>query len=579
MRNINGHLKNIIGAEFSKIFNVSNETVERSSFVVEYPKNKSDGELSTNICMVLAKEISANPVEAAKTLIKSLEKIEDFEMLEVAGPGFLNFNISKDTWFKFLSKLLETNLLFNEEIGLNKNINVEYVSANPTGPLHIGHCRGAVFGDVLSNLLKVTGHNVTKEYYINDAGTQIDTLANSTIIRIKEIINSKSEENYPDEFYPGEYLIDVAKKIIDKHGTSILENDNHFSTIKGECVNLLLENIKEDLSKLSINQDIFVSEKELITQGKIDKTIDELKNMNLIYEGILDKPKGKQIEDWEPRKQLLFKSSEYGDEIDRPLQKSDGEWTYFANDIAYHYDKYLRGSTHLIDILGADHGGYIKRMSASIQALTNNKARFTAKLCQMVKLISDGKELKMSKRSGDFITLSDLVKEVGSDSIRFMMMYRKNEAPLEFDFKKVTEQSKENPVFYVQYAHARISSVLNNLHSQNIKLNLENFSECNFSELNDLSEISLLKKILDYSNIINTSVSLFEPHRIAYYLYELASEFHSLWSQGKVDNSKKFIDADNIPRTYARMALLIATQRTIKSGLDILGVSSPDEMK
>ena len=345
MRNINGYLKNIIGAEFSKIFNVSIETIDNSSFVVEYPKNKSDGELSTNICMVLAKEISANPVEAAKTLIKSLEKIEDFEMLEVAGPGFLNFNISRDTWFKFLSQLLETNLLFNEEIGLNKNINVEYVSANPTGPLHIGHCRGAVFGDVLSNLLKFTGHNVTKEYYINDAGTQIDTLANSTIIRIKEIINSKSEENYPDEFYPGEYLIDVAKKIIDKHGTSILENDNHFSTIKGECVNLLLENIKEDLSKLSINQDIFVSEKELITQGKIDKTIDELKNMNLIYEGILDKPKGKQIEDWEPRKQLLFKSSEYGDEIDRPLQKSDGEWTYFANDIAYHYDKYLRGST------------------------------------------------------------------------------------------------------------------------------------------------------------------------------------------------------------------------------------------
>ena len=249
------------------------------------------------------------------------------------------------------------------------------------------------------------------------------------------------------------------------------------STLRKKSIAIkVIEEIKEDLSKLSINQDIFVSEKELITQGKIDKTIDELKNMNLIYEGILDKPKGKQIEDWEPRKQLLFKSSEYGDEMDRPLQKSDGEWTYFANDIAYHYDKYLRGSTHLIDILGADHGGYIKRMSASIQALTNNKARFTAKLCQMVKLISDGKELKMSKRSGDFITLSDLVKEVGSDSIRFMMMYRKNEAPLEFDFKKVTEQSKENPVFYVQYAHARISSVLNNLHSQNIKLNLETFS-------------------------------------------------------------------------------------------------------
>ena len=301
--------------------------------------------------------------------------------------------------------------------------------------------------------------------------------------------------------------------------------------------------------------------------------------MKLIYQGELEKPKGKMIDDWEPREQMLFRSSTYGDEVDRPLQKSNGEWTYFANDIAYHFDKYQRGASHLIDIWGADHGGYIKRMHASIKALTDNKAKFTVKLCQMVKLISDGQQIKMSKRSGDFITLREMVERVGSDSIRFMMMYRKNEAPLEFDFQKVTEQSKDNPVFYVQYAHARISSVLRNLKEQNIDIDLTSFSNCDMSHLKDPSEILLIKKIMNYHSIVESAVSLLEPHRIAYYLYELASEFHSLWNLGKVDKSKKFIDASNLPQTHARIALLVATQRNIKSGLGIIGVSTPDEMK
>ena len=342
---------------------------------------------------------------------------------------------------------------------------------------------------------------------------------------------------------------------------------------------MLLDLIKADLKLLSIEQDHFISEKKLIAEGKIDEAIKKLKDLDLIYEGILNKPKGKQIEDWEPREQMLFKSSNYGDETDRPLQKSNGEWTYFANDIAYHFDKYQRGSQKLIDIWGADHGGYIKRMNASIVALTNDKAEFSVKLCQMVKLISDGKQLKMSKRSGDFITIRELVDEVGSDCIRFMMLYRKNEAPLEFNFQKVTEQSKDNPVFYVQYAHARICSVIRNLEDYKLGLDLNSFDKCNYEQLKEDGELFLLKKIMNYSSIIETSATLEEPHRISYYLYDLASALHSLWNQGKIDKEKRFIDENNIERTYARIALLMLTKRTLKSGLDILGVSAPEEMQ
>ena len=571
--------KSIISKEFVSNFKLSEQVINESRFVVESPKNEDNGDLSTNICMVLSKELSEPPIKIAEILKTSLEKYSEFEQLEIAKPGFLNFRVKKSVWYKFLSEKLNSSELYDKNIGNGQTINVEYVSANPTGPLHIGHCRGAVFGDVLSNLLTSTGYDVTKEYYVNDAGVQINYLADSVIIRIKEILNQQNDNNYPDNFYPGEYLIDIAKKIIDKNGDKILEQDNLFELIKDESVALLLDLIKEDLKLLSIEQNHFISEKKLIAEGKIDEAIKKLKDLDLIYEGILNKPKGKQIEDWEPREQMLFKSSNYGDETDRPLQKSNGEWTYFANDIAYHFDKYQRGSQKLIDIWGADHGGYIKRMNASIVALTNDKAEFSVKLCQMVKLISDGKQLKMSKRSGDFITIRELVDEVGSDCIRFMMLYRKNEAPLEFNFQKVTEQSKDNPVFYVQYAHARICSVIRNLEDYKLGLDLNSFDKCNYEQLKEDGELFLLKKIMNYSSIIETSATLEEPHRISYYLYDLASALHSLWNQGKIDKEKRFIDENNIERTYARIALLMLTKRTLKSGLDILGVSAPEEMQ
>ena len=579
MNNINTYYKSIFAESFSKIFDIPQDDLLNTQFTLENPKDLSHGDFSTNICMVFAQLHKINPLEAAEKITNDLLDHESFESIHFAKPGFINFMVKKVIWYEFLLKKLDTNILFNQNIGIGEIVNIEYVSANPTGPLHIGHCRGAVFGDVLANLLESTGFNVVKEYYINDAGSQIDLLAKSVILRIEELQSNKKIDSFPAELYPGEYLIDVAQSIIKSHGEDIHQRDDYFELVKSQTVHLLLEGIKSDLSLLSIEQNKFVSEKDLVNQGKIDQAINRLEEMKLIYQGELEKPKGKMIDDWEPREQMLFRSSTYGDEVDRPLQKSNGEWTYFANDIAYHFDKYQRGASHLIDIWGADHGGYIKRMHASIKALTNNKAKFTVKLCQMVKLISDGQQIKMSKRSGDFITLREMVERVGSDSIRFMMMYRKNEAPLEFDFQKVTEQSKDNPVFYVQYAHARISSVLRNLKEQNIDIDLTNFSNCDMSHLKDPSEILLIKKIMNYHSIVESAVSLLEPHRIAYYLYELASEFHSLWNLGKVDKSKKFIDASNLPQTHARIALLVATQRNIKSGLGIIGVSTPDEMK
>ena len=549
-------------------------------FIVEKPNNENFGDLSTNIALISSKSFSKKPIEIAEYLKKELIKLDDFEEINIVKPGFINFKLKHKVLISFLRKVINKKKLISESIGKGKSINVEYVSANPTGPLHVGHCRGAVYGDVLSTLLVATGHQVTKEYYVNDAGSQIDLLAKSAIIRYKELFNGPNKD-YPEDFYPGEYLISVAKELKKQFSEKLISDDSnqYFDQVKEKTVSMMLEMIKNDLKNLNINQDIFVSELELVKKGKIDEAINELKEQDLIYHGTLEQPKGKVIEDWEPREQMLFKSSLYGDEVDRPLQKSNGEWTYFANDIAYHFDKYKRGSDHLIDILGADHGGYVKRMNASVKALTSNRAEFTAKLCQMVKLTKNGKQLKMSKRAGDFITLEDMISEVGSDSIRFMMMYRKNEAPLEFDFDKVTEQSKDNPVFYVQYAHARISSVLRKLDNDNEYFDLNDFSECKLELLTSNQEIDLIRKILDWESVIETSVTLFEPHRIAYYLYELSAVFHSLWNQGKIDSSLRFIEIENDELSYARIGLILSAQRTIKSGLDILGVSAPNEMK
>ena len=579
MENIYKHVQSIVVNACAEEFRLDKQEIDQLHFVVEKPKDATNGDLSTNICLLLSKVLNDNPISIADKLSQKLSGNKEFDKVTVAKPGFINFLINSSLLHDFLKETLSSKEIL-PKLSENETINVEYVSANPTGPLHVGHCRGAVFGDVLAGLLEKTGYKVTREYYVNDAGVQINHLANSVAIRYRELCGEKIEK-YPEEFYPGEYLIEIAQDFKDQHGTDFLSKnkDNYLEQIKSYSVDALLSVIKSDLAKLSINQDLFVSEKDLVQQDKITTTIEILKKQDLIYEGILEPPKGKQIDDWEPREQMLFKSSKFGDEVDRPLQKSNGEWTYFANDMAYHFDKYQRGSKHLIDILGADHGGYVKRMNAAIEALTEGDAKYSVKLCQMVKLISNGKPLKMSKRSGDFVTLSEMVDQVGSDSIRFMMLYRKNEAPLEFDFQKVTEQSKDNPVFYVQYAHARISSVLRKLDEYKLKFNLSDFKECKFNLLNSDHELDLIKKILDWNSVIITSVNLYEPHRIAYYLYELASSFHSLWNQGKIDKNLKFINEEDLDVTYARLSLIIATQKTIKSGLDLLGVSAPNEMQ
>ena len=579
MENIYQHVQSVVANACAEEFKLDKKEIDQLHFVVEKPKDDTNGDLSTNICLLLSKVLDDNPISIADKLSQRLSGNKEFKKITVAKPGFINFLINNSLLYNFLKETLSSNEIL-PRLSENETINVEYVSANPTGPLHVGHCRGAVFGDVLASLLEKTGYKVTREYYVNDAGVQINHLAHSVAIRYRELCGEKIEE-YPEEFYPGEYLIEIAQNFKDQHGTDFLNNhkDSYLEQIKSYSVEELLSVIKGDLAKLSINQDLFVSEKNLIQQDKITAAIEILKKQGLIYEGILEPPKGKQIDDWEPREQMLFKSSKFGDEVDRPLQKSNGEWTYFANDMAYHFDKYQRGSKHLIDILGADHGGYIKRMNAAIEALTEGDAKYSVKLCQMVKLISNGKPLKMSKRSGDFVTLSEMVDQVGSDSIRFMMLYRKNEAPLEFDFQKVTEQSKDNPVFYVQYAHARISSVLRKLDEHKLKFNLSDFTDCKFNLLNSEHELDLIKKILDWSSVIITSVNLYEPHRIAYYLYELASSFHSLWNQGKIDTKLKFINEEDLDVTYARLSLIIATQKTIKSGLNLLRVSAPNEMQ
>ena len=580
MSQIYSHIKEIISNSASISLNLDRKTLDEIDFSVEKPNEEKNGEISSNISLIIQKLVRENPIDIANKIVLELKKCSEFIKVDVAKPGFINLWLDSSMWQNYLKNSLELDDLIDCNIGNGRTVNVEYVSANPTGPLHIGHCRGAVFGDVLSNLLQKTGHQVTKEYYINDAGSQIKNLTNSVFIRYQELIGKKFSE-YPDDFYPGDYLVPVAQHFASTYNSKLLEmnDEERFLLIKPFTINFMMNLIKEDLAAISIYQDIFISEQDLVSNGKIDVAIKALKKSNLIYEGVLEPPKGKKPDDWEPRPQMLFKSTKYGDEVDRPLQKSNKEWTYFANDIAYHFDKYQRGSNHLVDILGADHGGYVKRMTAAVAALSDNKASFTAKLCQMVKLTRNGKQIKMSKRLGEFITLREVIDEVGSDSIRFMMLYRKNEAPLEFDFTKVTEQSKDNPVFYVQYAHARISSVISKLNENNFSHMPSNFENIDFTLIDNKYELDLVKKIADWNKTIESATNLHEPHRIAYYLYELSSVFHSLWSQGKIDPNLKFIIPNNETLTFARIGLLTLTQRTIKSGLDLLGVSSPHEMK
>jgi len=542
------------------------------NFSVEIPKIKTHGDLSTNAPMIFSKENNLSPVDLAAIIKKELDnKFKEIIKIEVAKPGFLNFFFNKDFWYDFLKA---TDINFGKSDNLvPKKILIEYVSANPTGPLHVGHCRGAVFGDILANLLSFVGNKVVKEYYINDYGNQINQFVKSVYFRILEI-NNKVLFPVDQDLYPGEYVIDIAKNILKKNNLNISDNyDLIFNDLKKICIEESMDLIKSDLKNLGIIHNNFVSENYIVSQNLVEKALDILKKKNYVYEGILERPKGNEVDDWEPRKQILFQSTKFGDDSDRALKKSDGTWTYFANDVAYHLNKIDRKFDLLINVLGADHAGYLKRQTSCVSALSENKQQMISKVCQLVKLFKSGNQLKMSKRAGDFITASDLINEVGKDSVRFMMIYRSNDSQLDFDFDLVTDHSKENPVFYVQYAHARICSLF-----RKTKYEINNEKKINLSFLNHEIEIDIIKKIAEWPKCLELSAYHLEPHRVPFYLYELASLFHTYWNTGNENDNLKILNENHPEIQEARLFLIKKIQLVIKSGLDILNVTAPAEM-
>jgi arginyl-tRNA synthetase len=539
-----------------------------ANFIVESPSNRAHGDIYTNVAMVLGKHEKKNPIEIAKVLAKEFELFDEVLSVEVAGPGFINIRLKAGVWHGILRQINELKTEFGDlDIGNNQAVNVEFVSANPTGPLHIGHARGAVFGDVLANLLKKVGYKVTKEYYINDAGAQIDTLVKSVYLRYREALGEKI--TIEKGLYPGEYLKPIADDLAKKYGKELLNNQDN-PIIRDYTLSYILELIKEDLNLLGVSHDIFTSEYELQKSGKIEESIKRLSNKGLVYEGYLEKPKGKESENWTSRKELLFRSTQFGDDVDRALKKEDGSWTYFASDIAYHADKISRGFSNMIVELGSDHGGYIKRLKAVVSALSDNQAKIEVKLHNIVNFFKNGKPVKMSKRSGNFLTARDIVEEVGKDITRFIMLTRKNDMVLDFDFAKVKEQSKDNPVFYVQYAHARAHSLMRNAPKE--------LPEVDVSLLKTDGELFLIKTLAKWPDVVEISARLCEPHRITFYLLEVAEVFHVLWGYGKSDLNMRFILENNSSLTAARIFLVQALAHIIASGLSIFNIEPLEEM-
>ena len=556
------------------------EGLDLGNISVEPPRDPAHGDMATNAAMVLAKSAKMKPRDIAEALAKELTQEQAITTAEVAGPGFINMRLEPGVWLNVAKSVLAKGEAFGRStMGAGQKINVEYVSANPTGPLHVGHVRGAVFGDALASLLEYTGYDVTREYYINDGGGQIDTLARSVYLRYREA-NGETVE-FPDGTYPGEYLIPVGKALQEKFGDSLMgsNHEDWLPEFREFATDAMLDLIKSDLASLGIKMDKFFSEKSLYGTGRIEAAIEALNDKGLIYRGKLEPPKGKTPEDWEPREQLLFKSTAHGDDVDRPIQKSDGSWTYFAPDIAYHYDKVERGFDQLIDVFGADHGGYVKRMKAAVSALSDGKVPLDVKLCQIVRLFENGEEFKMSKRAGTYITLTDLLDQVGPDVTRFTMLYRKNDALFDFDFQKVTEQSKENPVFYVQYAHARICSVLAKAEETGLKIDDASLANADFAEISHPSELEVVRKLAEWPRIVSAAANSHEPHRIAFYLYDLAAEFHALWNKGNDVPEIRFLREDDKNGTIARIAMIRAVAVVISSGLGILGVTPMREMR
>jgi arginyl-tRNA synthetase len=547
-----------------------------SRVTAEPPRDASHGDVTTNAAMVVAKSAGMAPKVLAEVLSKRLAKQPDVLSAEVAGPGFINLRLKETFWPKILSAILELGDNYGRsELGKGIKTNVEYVSANPTGPLHVGHCRGAVFGDALAALLEVTGYDVSTEYYINDAGAQVDTVARSAFLRYQEALGTDIGE-IPAGLYPGEYLIPVGQALAAEHGKRLLAmtEEQWLPIARQKAIAMMMDLIRGDLASLKIHQDIFFSEKSLHDSNEVRDTVADLRAHGHVYEGRLPPPKGELPEDWEDREQTLFRATGFGDDIDRPLLKSDGSYTYFASDVAYSRNKIRRGFNELIYVLGADHGGYVKRLEAVAAAIAGpGKVDVIVRLCQLVKLYRNGEPVRMSKRAGEFVTLREVVDEVGADVVRFMMLYRKNEAPLDFDFAKVTEQSKDNAVFYVQYAHARVCSVLRN----GAEVGQTGVNH-DFSLLVDEAERHVVKRLAEYPKMLEGAALAHEPHRISFYLYELASDFHSLWNKGKESPQLRFIVKNELIITDTRLAFLRVIRYVLGNGLRILGVNPVEEM-
>ncbi|TMJ01135.1 MAG: arginine--tRNA ligase [Alphaproteobacteria bacterium] len=561
--------------------------LDASRVVVEPPRDVTHGDMATNAAMVLTKEAGRKPRELAELIAEKLRADELIATVDVAGPGFINLTLKPNVWADALRTAITAGADYGRNTGKGEPVNVEYVSANPTGPMHVGHGRGAVFGDALANLLEYAGRNVTREYYINDAGAQVDVLARSAYLRYREALGETI--TIPEGFYPGDYLKPVGEALAAEHGAALnqMPEEKWLPIVRAKAIDMMMASIRGDLAVLNVKQEVFFSERSLTENGdQVRATIEWLRQQGHVYQGRLPPPKGAPIEDWEDREQTLFRATAFGDDVDRPLMKSDGSYTYFASDIAYHKSKFDRGFHAMIDVWGADHGGYIKRIQAAVKAVTGGRGELDVKIVQLVRLLRAGEPVKMSKRAGDFVTLREVVDEVGRDAVRFMMLYRKNDAVLDFDLAKVIEQSRENPVFYVQYGHARAYSIFRNARDvlpdlpEEAAARVAYLAKAPLEFLVDAAELALMKKIAAYPRLIEAAAAAHEPHRVAFYLYELASEFHAHWTRGgKESPHLRFIIQSDPRLTVARLALVQGVVTVLASGLNLLGVGAPEEMR
>jgi arginyl-tRNA synthetase len=585
VRDIFTHFRFVVVGEIDALVKAGElpEGLDLTRVAVEPPRDPAHGDLSTNAAMVLAKPAKMPPRDLAQKLAARLAKESDITAADVAGPGFINLRIADAFWQARLVDILDARASYGDsEIGQGRRVNVEYVSANPTGPMHVGHGRGAVVGDALASLLEKAGFQVCREYYINDAGAQVDVLARSLHLRYREALGEKIDA-IPEGLYPGDYLKDTAWLLAKRDGAKWLNlgEEHWLPEFRDFAIGDMMRMIRGDLKAVGIEHEVLTSERAITGAGGIEKAIAALEKQGLIYVGTLEPPKGKLPDDWEPRPQTLFRSTQFGDDVDRPLKKSDGSWTYFAADIAYHFDKVQRGFAEMIDVWGADHGGYVKRMQAAVTALTGGKAALDVKLCQLVNLLDKGQPVRMSKRAGTFVTLREVVDEVGKDVFRFVMLTRRNDQALDFDYAKVVEQSKDNPVFYVQYAHARACSVMRHARDafSSHELAPASLAKAELALLADRDELALIRLLTQFPRVVEGAAESHEPHRIAFYLQEVAAAFHGLWNKGNTDATLRFIQSEAKPLTLARLALVQAVAFVVAAGLEVFGVAPMEEMR